>query len=290
MTTYIKANTFAELYKNAIDHVYNEPDFETAPRGLKIKECLNAVLELTNPKSNLFKCDDKKLTLQTGYLKRELTLYLAGINKSSYFAKASKFWDSIKNDDNTVNSAYGYLVFKLKNKHGYTQFDWVVKSLIADKDSRQAIMHFNRESHQYDDVKDFPCTLSTTFHIRNDKLHMTTVMRSNDIRKGLQYDLPFFTLLQQLVLLKLKPAYSNLELGSYVHMSQSLHIYESDFDYVKDIINAKLEPNGIPSLNDPAIIMSYDIDKIVSLKFDGQDLLFGYELSRNSDFYDWLLS
>lgn len=288
--TYIKADTFAELYKKVMEKVMKSPDYETAPRGLKIRECLNAVLELSNPSSNLFTCEDKSLTLQTGYLKRELCLYLSGNNKSQYFAKASKFWDKIKNEDGTVNSAYGYLVFNTKNEHGFTQYDWVIKSLVEDKDSRQAIMHFNRTSHQTAGVKDFPCTLTATFHIRGNELLMTTVMRSNDVRKGLQYDLPFFTLLQRLVWLELKKTYPDLKLGKYTHLSQSLHVYESDFEYAEGIINADLKPAEMPEVIDPNIIMSQDMDTVVGLKFDSQPSLFDYLMPDNIQFYGWLLS
>ena len=93
-------------------------------------------------------------------------------------------------------------------------------------------MHFNSAEHQRDGIRDFPCTLTATFHIRDNKLNMTTVMRSNDIRKGLQYDLPFFTMLQRLVQLRLvTTTYPTLEMGTYSHLSQSLHIYENDFEY-----------------------------------------------------------
>jgi len=288
--THIEADTFAELYKKVMEKVMKSPDYETAPRGLKIRECLNAVLELKNPASNLFTCEDKSLTLQTGYLKRELCLYLGGVNSAKYFTKASKFWDKIKNDDGTVNSAYGYLVFGIENEQGFTQYDWVVHSLSEDKDSRQAIMHFNRPSHQVDGVKDFPCTLTTTFHIRNNELLMTTVMRSNDVRKGLQYDLPFFTLLQRLVWLELKKTYPDLKLGKYTHLSQSLHVYESDFEYAEGIINADLKPAEMPEVKDPGLILSQDVDSLIALKFDSQPSLFDYTLTDNLPFYEWLNS
>jgi thymidylate synthase len=266
------------------------PDFETSPRGLKIKEKLNVMLELKNPASNLFRCEDKSLTLQTGYLKKELCLYLGGINSASMFSKASKFWDKIKNEDSTVNSAYGYLIFRLMNNHGFTQFDWVVKSLLADKDSRQAIMHFNRPEHQFSDVRDFPCTLTATFHIRDDKLYMTTVMRSNDIRKGLQYDLPFFTLLQRLVWLKLKAKWTDLEMGTYSHLSQSLHVYESDFEYAEKIIASDIKAAEMPKVENANIIMSDDIDKLTSIKFSSQDTLFDFFIEENRPFYNWICS
>ena len=141
---HIKAKTFAELYKRALQEVYNNPDYESAPRGLKIKECLNVVMELEDPLSNLFKCEDKSITLATGYIKKEISLYLSATNKVSDFANASKFWSTIANPDGkTINSAYGNLIFNPSLEDGRSQFDWAFDCLKMDRDSRQAFMRFN---------------------------------------------------------------------------------------------------------------------------------------------------
>ena len=290
---FIEANSFAELYQKAMHQVYENYDFCTKPRNMNIRECMNVFMQLSNPFSNLFKTNDKTTTLQTGYLKKELSLYLSGSFTADHFAKASRFWDSIKNPDDTINSAYGYLIFSKPNEHGYTQFDWAVKSLQQDKDSRQAIMHFNSASHQRDGIRDFPCTLTATFHIRDNKLNMTTVMRSNDIRKGLQYDLPFFTMLQRLVQLRLvATAYPTLEMGTYSHLSQSLHIYENDFEYAQNVISSEMAPNEMPRIMDSDVILSKDMDDIVAYKFDGgvEPNLQSYRLAMNAAFYDWIKS
>jgi len=110
---YIKADTFKDLYIKVMEQVYENPDFEAAPRGQKVKECLNAVLELGNPCSNLFKCPtDKSLGIPTAYTKKEMLLYLKATDDVELFSKASPFWATIVNKDNkTINSAYGNLVF-----------------------------------------------------------------------------------------------------------------------------------------------------------------------------------
>lgn len=290
---FIEANSFAELYQKAMLQVYENYDFCTKPRNMNIRECMNVFMQLNNPFSNLFKSNDKLVTLQTGYLKKELSLYLSGSFTADHFAKASRFWDTIKNPDDTINSAYGYLIFSKPNEHGYTQFDWAVKSLQQDKDSRQAIMHFNSTEHQRDGIRDFPCTLTATFHIRDNKLNMTTVMRSNDIRKGLQYDLPFFTMLQRLVQLRLvTTTYPTLEMGTYSHLSQSLHIYENDFEYAQKVIDSPLLKNEMPRIMNPDIILSEDMNDIVAYKFDGgiEPTLQSYRLAMNTAFYDWIKS
>jgi thymidylate synthase len=158
-------------------------------------------------------------------LTNELDLYFRGINSADEFTKASKFWDNIKNADGTVNSAYGYLIFKEKNIHNVSQWEWAYNSLIQDKDSRQAILHFNKPNHQFSENKDFPCTLNMVFNIRENKLNATVMMRSSDIFTGLIYDIPFFTTIQKCMLLLLQNKYPDLEMGVYTHFSNSLHLY-----------------------------------------------------------------
>ena len=292
---YISADTFAELYTKAMDQVYNDPDYITSPRGLKIKECLNVVMELTNPLNNLFKCDDKSLTLATAYLKKEISLYLAAKNDAKLFATASPFWNKIKNDDDTVNSAYGHLIFNPSLNDGRSQFDWAYDCLKLDKDSRQAIIRFNHTGHQYSGVKDFVCTFIMIFHIRNNKLYATVSMRSNDIFKGLAYDLPSFTIFQYLMYLKLKEIYTDLELGTYTHISHSLHIYESDFDLCEKRLSAKLLNNSLPMPKNYNCIKSDDINTIVNIKLVDKvktqiNDITSIQYSENIDFYNWLLS
>jgi len=265
MNNVIKGKTFASVYQQAMQCVMHDYDYESAPRGQKIRECLNVILELEDPTSNLFVNAYRSPPLK--YLKNELLLYLSGRNDRSGFERASKFWGNIANDDGTINSAYGHLIwncYEIGNNstsslQPLTQFDWACKALCADKDSRQAIIHYNKPCHQKIDTKDFPCTLNNIFSIRDNKLFMTTIMRSNDLRRGLQFDLPFFTLVQWLMYLRLKPMYSDLKLGSYTHIANSLHVYETDFEMMSKMLEAEMTPASMPLPDSIDIIMSKHI-------------------------------
>ena len=292
---YIEGNSFSELYSKVMDQIYNHPDYESSPRGLKIKECLKVVLQLNNPLNNLFKCPwNKALTLPTGYTKKEIALYLKATDDVGLFTKASASWDKIKNKDGkTINSAYGNLIFNPSLQDGRSQFDWAFDCLMADRDSRQAFIRFNNTSHQYEGVKDLPCTFIGIFHIRDNKLNFTIEVRSNDIVKGLIHDEPSFTLFQYLMYLKLKDIYPELEIGTYTHIANSLHLYESDFEITKNRLDCGIVENKFPMPNDWRVIKSSDIDKIVDIKVNKkQDDSFNEKVSLkdNIDFYNWILS
>ena len=284
----IIGESFADVYDKAMDMLLNNYEYKTAPRGLDIHECLNVGLYIENPTLNLFKYEDKSLTLPTGYVKKEMCLYLLGSDDARDFSKASKFWDSIKTKQGKINSAYGNLIFNKSLEDGRSQFDWAFDSLKNDKDSRQAFMRYNNTSHQYDGNKDVPCTFIQGFHIRNNKLHSTVEMRSNDIIKGTTYDIPSFILFQRLMLLRLREVYSNLEMGSYTHFANSFHLYSTDFELVERRLNSQILENAYPFPNDWHCIKSEDALRCFDMKVNKQNWLFDWQYPSNKDFYEWL--
>lgn len=279
--TIIRGETFADVYKDLLQSLLHDYDCITAPRDQKIKELLNCIVVIDNPHSNLFTNSHRSIPLK--YLKNELKLYLSGRNDAQGFIDASAFWGKIANDDGTINSAYGYLIFNSRNKHGFSQYEWANMSLLKDKDSRQAIIHFNLPEHQYEGNKDFPCTLTGIFNIRDDKLNLTINIRSNDVRKGVQFDIPFFTLLQHIMCQNLKKRYPNLTIGTYTHIANSMHIYEADFDLAQAMIDGTFTPGGIPLAGSDDIIMS-------PVYYKGLSDMDNFDQHINKDFYTWIQS
>ena len=284
----IVGESFADVYGKAMDMLLNNYEYKTAPRGLDIHECLNVGLYIENPTLNLFKYEDKSLTLPTGYVKKEMCLYLLGSDDARDFSKASKFWDNIKTKQGKINSAYGNLIFNKSLEDGRSQFDWAFDSLKNDKDSRQSFMRYNNTSHQYDGNKDVPCTFIQGFHIRDNKLHTTVEMRSNDLIKGTTYDIPSFILFQRLMLLRLREVYSDLEMGSYTHFANSFHLYSTDFELVERRLNSQILENAYPFPNDWHCIKSEDALRCFDMKVNKQNWLFDWQYPENKDFYEWL--
>jgi thymidylate synthase len=247
----INGATFADVYEHILWQTVHDPEYQCSPRGSTIKENLNVALVVEDVTSNLYK--NKYRSSPTSYIAKELIWYLSGDTTPNYIGKHASLWNRIINPKtNTVNSNYGYLAFYKTlpgcDNRPNSQFDWALRCLISDKDSRQAIMHFNDSSHQFNEVKDFVCTLSCAFHIRNDKLFMTTIMRSQDLILGLPADFAWFSFLYQQMFSYLKVNYTDLEYGSYTHLVHSLHLYENNFDLSEKMLMDNFEPDGFPPL------------------------------------------
>jgi len=220
------SETFIDLIK-AIEG-YN---MESQPRGMKVKESLMTSFDIS-PIEPIANFKDREFNFK--YFAGELAWYLHRDRDVKYISHFSKFWQSLTNPNtNEINSNYGSLVINDE------QLGWVVDSLIKDKNSRQAIMFFNRPEFQFEDNKDFVCTLYSNFFIRDNKLFMKVQMRSNDIFFGLTFDAPFFAFLHQSVYLILKEHYPDLELGMYFHHVDNIHFYERHFDLAD-----KIKQNG----------------------------------------------
>lgn len=238
-------------YKKILRDLLYEPEHISRPRGMQIKEILNCTIEVENPMENLFENEFRSSPKK--YIAAELLWYFSGTKSAVFIEQYAKLWSTLKDEQGNVNSAYGNLIFTEKNEHSLTQYAWAIETLKRDKDSRQAFMHFNKPKHQHFDNKDQVCTLQSLFHIRDNKLNMTLTMRSNDVIFGFMTDFAFFSVLQYQVYLHLKDTYPDLEMGSYTHVSHSMHLYERHYELVEKMLSSKFISKSLPLMNSSII-------------------------------------
>ena len=198
----------------------------------------------------------------TKYFARELDACFAGsLNVEEGLAKASPFWRTLANENGEICSNYGHYVFhqRLPNYDNKTQFDWVVDNLSRSKDSRKAMININQPTHK-SDTKDFPCTISMQFYIRNNQVCCEVGSRSTDVFTGLPYDIGFFSLVNELVYSKLKKdKYPELTLGHTTMKSTFTQIYDSKKEQalaLKTDYTDKLKDfEPMPDIDDPDLLL-----------------------------------
>lgn len=182
--------------------------------GEVVGEVINAITVIEDPTRGVMLNDIRKMPIR--YAIGELAWYLSGNNALSEIQKYTAAWDRMSDDGVTVNSNYGWCI---KEKYGFDQWEYVKDKLMSDSETRQAVIHIKEP---YEGVsKDVNCTVCLQFFIRDDKLFMTTYMRSNDLWMGFPYDVFQFTFMQVLLSMEL-----GLGLGTYTHVSGSLHLYK----------------------------------------------------------------
>ena len=232
----LEGYSFSEVYKSLLEHLVKNPEYQVKPRNEEVNEIMNCELKIQNPSLCLYQ--NERRSSQFKYIAAELLWYLSGDKNIDFISQYSKFWKHLVNRDDTVNSNYGWLLFFEKySSANLSQWEWAYQSLVNDKDTRQAIMHFNLPKHQFGENKDFVCTMYGDFLIRNNELHFTIHMRSNDVILGLPTDIPFFCLLQMNMWNLLRNnAYPELGLGTYTHFVNSMHLYSRNFQLVKEML------------------------------------------------------
>ena len=236
----VRAEGINALYKRTIMNLLDDPTYIVKPRGMKINEDLNSQLILANPRKRFITIPERKISNR--YLAGEFCFYMAGSDSLSFIEYYSKFWQKVSDDGKTVNSCYGKKLFYDINRHDISQFNYAKEQLLKDEDSRKAIAIIYTRNNADLNTKDNPCTMNLQFFIRINHLMLTVYMRSNDIWLGTPYDIGFFTMVQELMLIRLQRTgtkYKDLILGSYTHLVGSLHLYERHFEKAETIASSK---------------------------------------------------
>ncbi len=182
--------------------------------GEVVGEILNAITVIDDPTRGVVTSEDRKMSMR--YAVGELAWYMSANNSLSEIRKYTTAWDRMSDDGETVNSNYGWCIRK---KYGFDQWEHVKQILKEDPNTRQAVIHIKEPSQEK--TNDMNCTCTLQFFIRDEKLYMTVYMRSNDIWMGFPYDVFQFTFMQVLMSMEL-----GIDLGTYTHISGSLHLYK----------------------------------------------------------------
>lgn len=234
---YISAETLNEAFKKSL-FLLDNAGMMTHPRGTTCKEIMGLRMTVKNPRARIITEPARKLSL--AYAVGEFLYYMSGSNSLAHLAYYSKRVKDFSDDNLTVESAYGHRIFGHDKGVGLNQWQYVIDKLTEDPDSRQAIMHINTPADMRRKTKDFPCTMSLQFFIREGYLHLINHMRSNDSVWGLGYDVYSFTMMQEMMAIQL-----GVDLGEYIHFAGSYHIYDRHFEMMKQILSGDNELPGV---------------------------------------------
>lgn len=201
---------------------------------LKYGKSVGNTLELNNVSFTLTNIDNNIINIRNiskSYLFGELLWYMTAREDIDFIQKFSGFWGRISDDGVTSNSAYGHILFK---RHGFDQVAKIIELLKTDKNSRRAVLNLNVPNPNVIETKDEICTIALQMYIRDDKLHCTGIMRSNDIWLGTPYDVAFFTELQKYIAHRV-----GVGCGTYTHFVTSIHAYDRNHEDIKKVTKRK---------------------------------------------------
>lgn len=229
-STIINALSINDAYQKGISLFQTHAKTSQGRQQGMIHELLDVEIEFADPRKTVLSLPMRNMSRK--YASGEFILYLRGRNDVDAFKFYSKTWERLQKPDGTVNSSYGYRW--LKKRGDTTRLHFALKQLVENPTTKNAVIMLRDDDDLAPDLKDRCCTLALHFNIRDNKLNMRTIMRSQDFWTGLPYDVFCFTRLQQLMLYMYNArAEKPVELGTYTHQILNLHVYEKHWSRIE---------------------------------------------------------
>lgn len=223
MTQLFKGKYARDLYHEQLQTLvdFGEP---VDVRGRKTIEILNAITEIEEPWHHCILLPSRRWNPWLAL--SEALWILAGRNDIQALLPYNQRISDFSDDGVSLYGAYGLRIFE--------QIDPLIERLKQDTSDRRAVLEiWNNNLSPPDKItgdqttdltantKDPPCNNLVYFKLREGKLHMTVICRSNDIHWGLYaVNLPTFGILQEYIAARL-----GVGIGTQTHLSNSLHVY-----------------------------------------------------------------
>ena len=204
-----------------------------APRGTATTEVLGAHLMLTQPRRRFVTMPPVRV-LNPAFAVAEALWILSGSDDPWIFTYNRGLEQYA--DEGRLQGAYGPRMRRWQG--AVDQLDHVRRLLLTDPDSRQAVIQLYDPQRDTVGHRDVPCTLNYRFFVRHGRLEMHTTMRSNDVWLGLPYDLFTATMLQELM-----ADWLDVELGTYHHHVDSLHLYAQHDHAAAEVAASAVTPS-----------------------------------------------
>ncbi|KAA9369584.1 thymidylate synthase [Ochrobactrum quorumnocens] len=214
---------------------YNE-----GTRG-NIYEIIGVLIKISNPRARISRSENRGKPFSA---LGELLWYLSGSDRIEFIGE---YIDAYHNDaeaDGRLHGAYGPRINNMRDK--VNQLESIISLLEKRPTSKRAVIQIFNAEDLTGDYKEIPCTTTMQFFIRDEKLHLSTTMRSNDAYLGLPHDVFCFTMIQELIARRL-----GYELGCYYHYAGSMHVYEKHKAAMQNYINEGWQrPEIMPRMPD----------------------------------------
>jgi len=264
------------VWQKAAQELISNHDYRHDGNNGETLEILPCVLRVTNPRLRWIQSRRPPYNPAFGLV--EFIWILAGKDESL----VPKFWNpalyKYSGNDEHFYGAYGY---RLRKHLGFDQIKRAFEVLKSFPETRQAVLQIwdSNNDLPYENgkprSKDIPCNLMSLLKIRDNKLHWTQIMRSNDIMLGLPYNFIQFTMLQEVM-----AGWLECDIGEYFHLSDSLHVYTDDLKRYEVDLNNKYVGKVAPRFDmsfeqtEQEIALIYaDLEKIAKGEVTSKDEL-----------------
>lgn len=198
-------------------------------RAGRTSEILHAGIAISEPRQRWV--TSRRPALNVAFALAEVVWILRGRNDSAFLNYFNTQLPKYAGLGSTYHGAYGV---RLRSRFGVDQLERAYLALKNNPESRQIVLQIWDPIADLPDVNgvatspDIPCNISCLLKVRDGRLDWMQVMRSNDVFRGLPYNIVQFTTLQEVI-----AGWLGVELGEYHHLSDSLHVYDGTNEEIR---------------------------------------------------------
>lgn len=266
MFTNLESDAADDLWLSAVDRFRLGSTIKQESRVGATEELLHAALCLRDPRQRWVV--SRYPALNPAFALAEVIWMLRGRNDSAFVTYFNSKLPEFSGEGLELHGAYGH---RLRHRMGIDQVTRAYRVLKANPDSRQVVLQIweAKSDMPSDDgkevAKDIPCNVCGMLKVRDGRLEWTQIMRSNDIYRGLPYNIVQFTSLHEVM-----AGWLGLELGHYNHLSDSLHMYENTSSDVFASAKTQCVPNtdSLAASFEETEIIARDLEQLVEKIID----------------------
>jgi thymidylate synthase len=189
------------------------------------KELLHVGLSLENPRARWVTA--RQPPMNVAFALAEVVWILSGRQDAAFLLSWNKQLPQYVGGAAHYHGAYGY---RLRHHFDVDQLERVCDALLKVPETRQVVLQMwdPRVDLPGSDGQptnpDIPCNVMSLLKLRRGQLEWLQITRSNDLFRGLPYNLVQFTMLQEVI-----AGWVSAEVGRYDQVIDSLHVYKSDW-------------------------------------------------------------
>jgi len=220
-------NTADEVWRKVYESYRTNEDasLQQSRRG-PTRELLHVHFNIENPIERWI--HSRLPAINPAFALAEVFWILSGSNDAHLINYWNPSLPKFAGNDDYYHGAYGY---RLRKQFGVDQIERAYVALKNMPESRQVVIQTwdpKTDLPNEDGAPvspDIPCNICSILKVRNGRLEWLQIMRSNDFYLGMPYNVIQFTMLQELL-----AGWLGVDVGAYHQVSDSLHIYESDWE------------------------------------------------------------
>jgi thymidylate synthase len=193
------------------------------------RELLHVTFTLTQPRQRWVSI--RRPPINVAFALAEVLWMLSGRRDAAFLSPWNSQLADFIGGEPIHHGAYGH---RLRRHLGFDQLERASEVLARNSDTRQVVLQIWDSRIDLPNIdgtpasQDIPCNVVSMPKLRGGRLEWMQIMRSNDLVRGLPYNLAQFTFLQEVM-----AGWLGVDVGTYNHVSDSLHLYERDHAYVE---------------------------------------------------------